>query len=216
MVRDAPQTGSARSFPPELEPGGLRRRESREVTFLAFRSRISQLTNQDSPGNWEVVLGTPPHPVPSPTAGSTPMYFVRTGVNFGSIPNDSVPVQISPTGNVEVIGPQPDLMPVLQSSPSVQPLVTAQTLADMATEDPTSSGPVWIAVLVPVNELSNVISIDADFTSGAGAEGLLSVYRNGNFVAKIDERYALSGAPEIQLSTAGSLRQQLIHAGFPA
>ena len=58
------------------------------------------------------------------------------------------------------------------------------------TVDMTTGSPVWISMLLDVEEAVNFVTFDADFTSDAGAEGLLALYWDETFFGLIDERYA--------------------------
>lgn len=51
----------------------------------------------------------------------------------------------------------------------------------------TTGSPVWYAALVPVNGLTEFISFNAEFTSEAGAEGLLSIYWDDILIGTVYE-----------------------------
>ncbi len=51
----------------------------------------------------------------------------------------------------------------------------------------------WITVLVELEENANAAQFDVEFVSEHGAEGLLSVYWDGELLGSIDERFAAEG-----------------------
>ncbi len=59
---------------------------------------------------------------------------------------------------------------------------------------PSDTGtPAWLSLGVPVTDNVNCVSFDAQFTSAAGAAGLLTVYWNTNQIGMVDESVALAG-----------------------
>ncbi|MBN2023265.1 MAG: hypothetical protein JW809_10790 [Pirellulales bacterium] len=78
--------------------------------------------------------------------------------------------------------------PSIAMTPSVELNGTAITL-------PTAS-PAWLATVVETEQPVNILSFTLDFTSQAGAEGLLSVYWDDELVGSIDERFVLAGIQE--------------------
>ncbi len=160
----------------------------------------SQLKATHQENNVPIQLGSPP-PLPNIT---TPMTINRP-VDIGSLLKDANHMQTSSTGRVGFIGGGINL----SSTPAtIHPLIAqklaAPLLAPPAAQGELDLGPAWMAILVPVNDLSNVISFEAEFTSAAGAEGLLSVYWDGDLIATIDERYALSGVQSYSYPLPGT------------
>jgi hypothetical protein len=56
-----------------------------------------------------------------------------------------------------------------------------------------TGSPVWAAALVTVSDQVDSVSFDVDFQSPPGAEGLLSVFWEGQLIGTVDERYANEG-----------------------
>lgn len=59
----------------------------------------------------------------------------------------------------------------------------------------TTGSPVWMSSLVVVAEPVNTLTFDAEFLS-SGAEGLLAVYWDDQYVGQVDERYVLDGSQQ--------------------
>ncbi|MBI2924123.1 MAG: SUMF1/EgtB/PvdO family nonheme iron enzyme [Verrucomicrobia bacterium] len=74
------------------------------------------------------------------------------------------------------------------------------TLPELAPRSPGKSAPpakfgtpAWLSIGVPVTDKVNFVSFDAQFTSAAGAAGLLTVYWNTNQIGMVDESVTLAG-----------------------
>ena len=78
--------------------------------------------------------------------------------------NTLVATQVSDTGSIEMAG-------------------TSLTL--------TTGSPVWFATLLDLDEAVNFVNFEAEFLSAVGAEGLLSVYWDGELIGTVDERFPL-------------------------
>lgn len=134
---------------------------------------------------------------------STPAYSLRKDPpsQFGT----PFELTISPTGTVTASGTSFKLVTsgsAAQASQSTQSALKAATTADSPATVPDST--VWMAGLVSVDNLVNLVSFDADFTSAAGSEGLLSVYWDDNLLGSIDERYVVDGTQTYSYDLPGS------------
>jgi probable HAF family extracellular repeat protein len=69
-------------------------------------------------------------------------------------------------------------------------VTTAGTSFTLAT-----GSPVWMSSLVIATEPVNILSFDADFL-GNGAEGLLAIYWDDQYVGQVDQRYVLDGSQQ--------------------
>ena len=67
-----------------------------------------------------------------------------------------------------------------------------QLLAKSVTVAQTGT-PAWLSIGVTVTNSINFVSFDSQFTSAAGAAGLLTVYWNTNLIGSMDETVALPG-----------------------
>lgn len=56
-----------------------------------------------------------------------------------------------------------------------------------------SGSPVWLCAVVTPTNAVNLLSFDAQFTSAAGSEGLLSIYWDTNLLGSVDERAVQPG-----------------------
>ncbi len=54
----------------------------------------------------------------------------------------------------------------------------------------TTGSPVWMMTIIDIEEYTNLLAFEAQFTSEEGAEGLLQIYWDDELVATIDERLA--------------------------
>jgi len=59
----------------------------------------------------------------------------------------------------------------------------------------TTGSPVWMSSLLTVTEAVNELMFNADFVDN-GAEGLLAVYWNDQYVGQVDQRYVLDGSQQ--------------------
>lgn len=170
----------ANTIPPiplDLEPG-----------YNGFGFQLSR-----EGGNWDVAmnqylpgngvsygtvtnLGTPDSPCMIIPNGSTQPY-ANPALDFTEIPSVE-------TGTVQING-----MDIVLFAPGMQ--FAPKRSPEDASQQPTSF--VWLAAFVTDTNAVNFVSFDADFTSGAGAEGLLSVYWDTNTIGSIDERVVLPG-----------------------
>ena len=57
----------------------------------------------------------------------------------------------------------------------------------------TTSSPIWVAQNTVITSRANFVSLEAEFTSASGAEGLLSVYWETNVIGSVDERATPAG-----------------------
>ncbi len=65
---------------------------------------------------------------------------------------------------------------------------------------PQTDSPVWIATVITDTNTLNIVSFDAEFTSAAGADGLLSVYWDTNMIGLVDEAAVQPGFQHYNLS----------------
>ena len=63
-----------------------------------------------------------------------------------------------------------------------------------------TGSPVWLATVITDTNALNFVSFDAEFTSAAGADGLLTVYWDTNMIGEIDEVAVLPGLKHYNLS----------------
>ncbi len=56
-----------------------------------------------------------------------------------------------------------------------------------------TASPAWLVTVLPITNKVNFVSLETQFSSASGAEGLLSVYWETNVIGSIDERVALPG-----------------------
>lgn len=61
-----------------------------------------------------------------------------------------------------------------------------------------TASPAWMVAFIPITNKVNFVSLEAEFTSANGAEGLLSVYWETNVIGSVDERVVL---PEVRQYT---------------
>ena len=64
----------------------------------------------------------------------------------------------------------------------------------------TTGSPVWVATIITPTNALNSLSFDAEFTSAAGADGLLSVYWDTNMIGLVDEVAVQPGLQHYTLS----------------
>jgi len=62
-----------------------------------------------------------------------------------------------------------------------------------------SGSPAWIGFIAPYTNAVNVIDFDADFTSSAGAAGLLTLYWDTNVIGTVDEQIVGQGTQHYTL-----------------
>jgi hypothetical protein len=77
-----------------------------------------------------------------------------------------------------------------------------------------SGSPVWLSVAVTVTNPVNFVSLQAAFTSGNTAEGLLSVYWNTNQIGTIDERLISPGFRDYTFALPGTITNGVYALGF--
>ena len=65
---------------------------------------------------------------------------------------------------------------------------------------PQTDSPVWIATVITDTNTLNIVSFDAEFTSAAGADGLLSVYWDTNMIGLLHESAVQPGFQHYNLS----------------
>ena len=100
---------------------------------------------------------------------------------------------------------QSDLVYRIRNGEPINPLVVAYTSSGTATVAVNTTGftattaglapagTAWINIQVQTSQLTNFLQYQADFTSAAGSEGLITVYVDGEEVGSLDERYADAG-----------------------
>jgi hypothetical protein len=107
-------------------------------------------------------------------------------------------------------------------------LGTARVLADLMTFTSTTGlstiagtalnmrtgSPVWSTSVVDFDGPQNLLFFDADFISQAGAEGVLSVFLDGELLGTIDERYALDSMSEYQMFLPGTMGSGVYELSF--
>lgn len=167
----------------------------------ALSSELGTMGSKDREGQVNVLPSLPNQYVPSSTADSTPAYLLRTDppVTF----NTPFGLTISPTGTVVASGTSLHLFTSGSAPQSIHSAMPASTTAaDSVADLPDST--VWMAGLVSVDNLTNFITFDADFTSAAGSEGLLSVYWDDSLLGSIDERYVLDGTQSYNFDLPGA------------
>jgi hypothetical protein len=65
--------------------------------------------------------------------------------------------------------------------------------------------PTWVSFLITTAEPTNYLAFDMEFTSGAGAAGLVSVYIDGVERGLVDEPYTAPGSHPYSMPTPGEL-----------
>ncbi len=68
-----------------------------------------------------------------------------------------------------------------------------------------TGSPAWISQLVQLDASAQWLMFDLDFTSEAGAEGVLSVFLDGELLGTVDERFAADGLDTYQIDLNGLL-----------
>jgi len=68
----------------------------------------------------------------------------------------------------------------------------------------TTGSPVWMTSLLTVTQPVNFVEFQAEFTSAAGAEGLLTIYWAGQPIGLIDERWVLEGMQDYVFALPGT------------
>jgi probable HAF family extracellular repeat protein len=118
---------------------------------------ISQLNSLYPPGN-----------------GLSSGSVVELGPNAGCI----LPYSLPP----DYTGKAPDYSESSTITSSTGTVATSQGVAQTVT-----GSPVWVATVITDTNALNYVSFDAEFTSAAGADGLLTVYWDTNMIGEIDE-----------------------------
>ena len=132
-------------------------------------------TNQYPVGrNMSRVLGNPDPPCEI-LRNETTQPFANPALDMTAIPSRT-------SGTVQINGLDIELLaPGLLAPGGFRP----------ASPQPTQS--TWIATFVTPTNAVNFVSFESAFTSGTGADGLLSVYWDTNTIGSVDERVVLPG-----------------------
>jgi hypothetical protein len=86
--------------------------------------------------------------------------------------------------------------PVIDFGKMITAASTTGTTAVAGTVVTMKAGsPTWLSTLVPAAQPVNILTLHANFTD-AGAEGLLAVYWDEQYLGQVDERFALPGNQE--------------------
>lgn len=113
------------------------------------------------------------------------------------------------TGNIPAVQlgiPDPVCRPEIQLTPEHHADVVADLIGWPSRQSATGTAimgsgfltlftgsPAWVAVVVDSTNILNTVSFDAQFTSGQGAQGLLSVYWDADTIGYVDERMVPAG-----------------------
>ena len=126
------------------------------------------------------------------------------GVGNGTELNSSVPVKVLGsdivcTAVTPKASPYSDFIPDFTQSPTVQSITgTIEKYTDHI--NLFSGSPVWLSTaIIPTNPV-NLVSFDAEFTSGVEAQGVLVVLWDTNTIGTLDERFIEPGLQHYQFS----------------
>ncbi len=163
---------------------------SKTITGLLPETEIKGLGFQMSKegGNWDPtsiqykVGNDPSFVLGTPDPSCLPSLYQTTPAYLGQMNFSTTPSTISTTGVVQKNDFGFNLTSLMR-------LVKLQSLKAPVL----SEGPAWIASTVTITNAVNLLSFETVFSSGTGAEGLLSVYWETNVIGTIDERVASSG-----------------------
>jgi len=132
------------------------------------------LSEEGAPGQWAYALAnyTPGNPAPGKILGTSD----PTGCTF-DYPATGYPSTITDFIN----------SPYVQSTTGTIQRYLNGSVKHM------SGSPAWLATFVTVTNSVNIVSFDAEFQSGTGSQGLLSIYWDTNTIGSLDERFVEPG-----------------------
>ncbi|GEM_PF-2104537 len=129
-------------------------------------------------GNWSYALA-------NYTAGNTPSQVLGT-----PDPTCTSDIQVTPPSYLNT-APDFTQLPTIESTTgTIQKYIDHFNLL--------SGSPAWLATVITPTNPVNVVSFDANFTSGAGSQGLLTVLWDADTIGTFDERVIGSGLQHYQ------------------
>lgn len=152
--------------------------------------------------------------------GNVPVVLGGTsGIDQGAIPLNSngyinltaLPYTIGSTGSIQFTGGS-----FTASTGGTEfAMAQARSIPGAATTAVAPSGaPAWTSIAVELTSAVNYVSFNAEFTSAAGAVGLLSVFWNDQKIGEIDERNVLPGVQSYFFEVDGSYTDRNNSLGF--
>jgi hypothetical protein len=172
-----------------------------DVTWLDTKPYPNGPLGPPSSHGWPIdfYLGTIPTSETYPIAGASNYGYARSLEGGGWDTRGSYPLGKDP---VVLGGPgKTVLLAERQDTPlNFSEIATATSSTGMATVAGTTltlatGSPVWIWSLATVDKSVNTLTFNASFPSN-GAEGLLAVYWDNQYVGQIDQRYVLDGSQQ--------------------